>query len=49
MNNAIIINYDSFAKESRVTIVNNDLCTFATVASNIEDLVKDVVNLAYTK
>lgn len=47
MNDAIVISYDPFAMESRVTVVRENSNEQMNVASNMEDLTENLVNLAY--
>lgn len=45
--NSIIVSYDPFAMESRVTVINGELNEQVSVASDIETLAQDLVALAY--
>lgn len=47
MNNAIIVNYDPFTLESRATIINGDEHEIQIVSSNVEELSRSLVILAY--
>lgn len=46
MNN-IIVSYDPFAMESRVTVIHGDFNEQVSIASDIESLVESLVPLAY--
>ena len=45
--NSIVVSYDPFAMESRVTVIHGDFNEQVTVSSDIESLVADLVALAY--
>ena len=45
--NSIVVSYDPFAMESRVTVIHGDFNEQVSVASNMESLVEDLVALAY--
>ena len=45
--NSIIVSYDPFAMESKVTVVHEDFNEQVSVASDIETLADNLVALAY--
>lgn len=49
MNDALIIIYDPFAMESRVTVYKDNRSFYTTVASDIHELAEKIVPLAYEK
>lgn len=47
MNNAIIVSYDPFARESRVSIVAENSKTQVNVCSSLEELTVELIKLSY--
>lgn len=45
--NAIIIDYDPFAMESRISIYNNGAKEYTRVYSDLEEMVDGIINLSY--
>lgn len=47
MNEAIVVSYDPFTLESRATIIHGDSSEQQVVSSNVEELSRRLVALAY--
>lgn len=47
MNNVLVVEYDPFSMESRVSIIRGDNTTYAKVYSNIDELTENLIVLAY--
>lgn len=48
MNNALIVSYDPFAMESRVSVMTDGHQEQVNVCSNISDLASKLITLAYS-
>lgn len=47
MNNAIIVEYDPFSKDSRVCLFTNEKRQDAMVSATLEELTENLVSMAY--
>lgn len=47
MNKALLVEYDPFSMESRVSIFEDNVKDYVKVSSNLEDLTSNLVAIAY--